>query len=904
MTRTAGTLVAALGLALVAGAGCRSFDGGRLRRGAAPPVADAEMPSDQEIVDRVAQAHADRARRVESLKVTDLVVDVETYQRADGRSRSPMLFTGRIGGFMVLERPRNLRISLKHPAMLGTLADLGSNAQEFWFSNDRSQEMVEGTYAETAGYADPLLASIRPDWVFEVLGLMPIDPQARIEADDDPETILLTERRGALRKETVISVLQQRVVEHRLYDGEGNLIAQARLGKPRLVAVETPTPTQVPLPEEVRFTIPQVADLTLELNRVAANPANPAAADAFVKPEKPGFHVYNILDYAGASPIAMAENRPRVAPAARSAPSPAEVADAGDLAPVDASLARTDTDTEANADADEPVGTVDLNLPPLPAPAERPTATRRSSWEKVPNNRFRPDVLGGSGYSSPSRPSSGRSRCTDPPDRSDPGSPGRLASGRPRGGWGPRSGPQPSRLHTGGRCADPSHPGGDPIPDRQDDVPRGVPVAPHGPTRPIRSRIAGTTGTTCLGASRGGWGPQRPPAVEAPRWGPLRGPQPPRRRSDRSDDPGSHHRPRPPGRAAGDLLRSWTPTAGANGGRSWRSRIVGDGGRHRCGGSTGGSGSRAGRRGSGRSGSGRSAGRSRRAASRQQEDDEAPLPVRFGLNTSTIHGQEVPVPEQVRIAAEAGYDAIEPWIRDLDRYVEGGGSLDDLRKQIEDAGLQVPSAIGFFEWAVDDDAKRAAGLDEARRSMERVAAIGGIRLAAPPVGMTDTDGADLRAIADRYRALLELGEEIGVTPELEVWGFSKTLGRLGETAYVAVESGRADACILPDVYHLYKGGSGFEGLRYLSGKTIQVFHLNDYPADPPRSEINDAARVFPGDGVAPLGELVRILFGIGFEGTFSLELFNRDYWSRDPLAVAREGLAKMKRVVRDGLAVG
>lgn len=401
MTRTAGTLVAALGLALVAGSGCRSFDGGRLRRGAAPPVADAEMPSDQEIVDRVAQAHAERARQVESLKVSELTVDVETYQQANGRSRSPILFTARIDGFMLLERPRNLRINLKHAMMFSPLADFGSNAEEFWFSNDRSREMIEGTYAETTDYADPLLASIRPDWVFEVLGLMPIAPQARIEADDDPETILLTERRGALRKETVISVLQQRVVEHRLYDGDGNLIARARLGKPRLVALETPTPTQIPLPEEVQFTIPQVASLTLEVKKASANPADPFDAAAFVKPdmEALGYQVYNIREYAGASPIAMAENRPRVAPAVRSGTAELAAGEpaAGDLAPVDASLARTEVDAEAAAD-DEPVGTIDLNLPPLPAPAERPTATRRSSWEKVPNNRFRPDVLGGSGY--------------------------------------------------------------------------------------------------------------------------------------------------------------------------------------------------------------------------------------------------------------------------------------------------------------------------------------------------------------------------------------------------------------------------------------------------------------------------------------------------------------------------
>ena len=240
-------------------------------------------------------------------------------------------------------------------------------------------------------------------------------------------------------------------------------------------------------------------------------------------------------------------------------------------------------------------------------------------------------------------------------------------------------------------------------------------------------------------------------------------------------------------------------------------------------------------------------------------DDSSPFT--FCLNTSTIRrqGQSLGVEEQVDIAGEAGYQGIEPWIRDLDRYVEQGGKLANLRRRIEDAGLVVESAIGFFPWIVDDDAKRAEGLAEARRNMEMVKEIGGKRIAAPPSGATDTAGLDLLKAADRYRALLELGEATGVVPQVEVWGFSKNLSRLGEAALVAIASGHPDACILPDVYHLYKGGSDFEGLALLSGAAIRVFHVNDYPESPPRSEIKDSDRVYPGDGVAPLGQVLRTL---------------------------------------------
>ena len=135
---------------------------------------------------------------------------------------------------------------------------------------------------------------------------------------------------------------------------------------------------------------------------------------------------------------------------------------------------------------------------------------------------------------------------------------------------------------------------------------------------------------------------------------------------------------------------------------------------------------------------------------------------------------------------------------------------------------------------------------------------------------------------------------------VEVWGFSANLNRLGEAALIALESGHPQACILSDVYHLYKGGSPIDGLTLLSGNRLPVFHVNDYPELAP-AHITDADRVYPGDGVAPLRRILRNLDYAGFRGYLSLELFNEAYYQEDPLAVAKTGLEKLKRVVADAL---
>jgi len=281
----------------------------------------------------------------------------------------------------------------------------------------------------------------------------------------------------------------------------------------------------------------------------------------------------------------------------------------------------------------------------------------------------------------------------------------------------------------------------------------------------------------------------------------------------------------------------------------------------------------------------------------------SPAPIRFCLNTSTLRGQKLSVPDQIKVCAQAGYDAIEPWMRDLYQFVEQGGKLADLRKQLDDAGLTVESAIGFAKWIVDDEAERKAGLEEARRDMDLLKQIGGKRIAAPPIGAQGQAGPPLDVIAGRYRELLILGAEMGVTPQLELWGFSKTLSRLGELAYVATAAEHPDACVLPDFYHIYKGGSRFDGLGMIEATRMHVFHMNDYPSDPPRETISDADRVFPGDGVCPLPEIIANLIRSGFSGVFSLELFNPEYWQRDALEVAKEGLDKSKAVVQKAQAM-
>jgi sugar phosphate isomerase/epimerase len=276
--------------------------------------------------------------------------------------------------------------------------------------------------------------------------------------------------------------------------------------------------------------------------------------------------------------------------------------------------------------------------------------------------------------------------------------------------------------------------------------------------------------------------------------------------------------------------------------------------------------------------------------------DQSGRPFLYCLNTATIRGQKLGIVKEIEVAAQAGYDAIEPWVDSIEAYVKSGGKLAELKQRIHDAGLSVEDAIAFPQWIVADDARSAEGLEQAKRDMEMVVQIGGKRLAAPPAGATDLPKLDWKLAAQRYRALLEAGDQIGLVPQFELWGFSKNFSRLGECICVAMETGHPKACVLADVFHLYKGGSEINGMHLLGPNAIQVLHMNDFPDNPPREKIDDSYRIYPGDGTAPLIEILQTLHATGGQKVLSIELFNRAYWSQDALTVAKTGLAKMKGV--------
>lgn len=277
---------------------------------------------------------------------------------------------------------------------------------------------------------------------------------------------------------------------------------------------------------------------------------------------------------------------------------------------------------------------------------------------------------------------------------------------------------------------------------------------------------------------------------------------------------------------------------------------------------------------------------------KRYQNGRSPWPI--CLDTATIRTAGS-LDKKVDIAIAAGYDAIEPWDRELKEFEDNGGDLKALGKKIKDNGLFVPSMIGLWGCIPENEEAFQKSLPETRNRLRMASEVGCEFVQAIPnkVG----DNYDVKFAASCYRRVLEIGlKEYNLNPAL-VFVEMFPLKTLGQAMAVALDANHPKAKIIPDVFHMYISEGGFESLKQLDGDMYAIFQFNDAPKNMKLEDMQDKHRVFPGDGILPLEEILRNLKKSGFKRCVSLELYNPDYHQQDPLKIAREGLEKTLKVI-------
>lgn len=268
--------------------------------------------------------------------------------------------------------------------------------------------------------------------------------------------------------------------------------------------------------------------------------------------------------------------------------------------------------------------------------------------------------------------------------------------------------------------------------------------------------------------------------------------------------------------------------------------------------------------------------------------------MKLGFNGATT--MTSPFETDVQIASHAGFDVLEITATKLDQYLQTH-TLADARRLIDAANLKT-HAINSIE-QINVAAQRQHVLARTRQLSQWCQALGCPWIIAVP-GAAPA-GATWAHIRDEtmnvLRAMSEIAVPYGANIAFEFLGFPWCAVRTVAQAWEIVNTlNLPNVGIVIDTCHFFAGESTLESIQLIHAQKLAVFHLNDVEAMP-KEKIEDTNRLFPGDGVIPLKEIINAVRATGFDGVASVEIFRPEYWQREPASVAKEAHAKSKGVL-------
>jgi sugar phosphate isomerase/epimerase len=232
--------------------------------------------------------------------------------------------------------------------------------------------------------------------------------------------------------------------------------------------------------------------------------------------------------------------------------------------------------------------------------------------------------------------------------------------------------------------------------------------------------------------------------------------------------------------------------------------------------------------------------------------------------------------DDLRNYAQAGLDGIGIW----ELKLPDGGEAGAL-EQFEASGLESAAAVPVIPSILplpllggpDDPAER---VDAFCASLHRLApfrpsgvvCLTGTGLGRDPDAARETVVAGLRTIAAEARSL---GLKIGLEPHQREGGAEWTIAStIPEAVELIVDAGEPSALgIQFDVWHLWNTRDLEAEIAREVGRFVGV-HVCDR-REPTRGW---ADRVLPGDGIAPVREILASLDSAGWDGLYDIEIFS------------------------------
>lgn len=146
--------------------------------------------------------------------------------------------------------------------------------------------------------------------------------------------------------------------------------------------------------------------------------------------------------------------------------------------------------------------------------------------------------------------------------------------------------------------------------------------------------------------------------------------------------------------------------------------------------------------------------------------------------------------------------------------------------------------------------------------------------------------------------IADIAEEFNIKVAFEPVGFPKSTVKTMQKAWDIVKSiDRGTVGLVIDAFnvYIYDRLRDIDVLKAIDTDKIFVFHINDCEDGVDLKDIELNNRVWPGDGIIPLKQMLEILYKKNFKAITSIELFREEYWNMDPDMIFKISMEKIQQ---------
>ncbi|NTJ63277.1 sugar phosphate isomerase/epimerase and 4-hydroxyphenylpyruvate domain-containing protein [Agrobacterium rhizogenes] len=257
--------------------------------------------------------------------------------------------------------------------------------------------------------------------------------------------------------------------------------------------------------------------------------------------------------------------------------------------------------------------------------------------------------------------------------------------------------------------------------------------------------------------------------------------------------------------------------------------------------------------------------------------------MKTSIATVSISGE---LPEKLEAIARAGFDGVEIFEND---FLAFDGSPADVGRMVRDVGLEITLFQPFRDFEGMPATHRSRTFDRAERKFDVMQELGtDLVLVCSNVSPVSLGGID-RA-ADDFRELGERAAKRGLRVGYEALAWGRHINDHRDAWEVVRRADHPSIGLILDSFHTLSRRIDINSIRSIPKEKIFIVQLADAPSiDMDLLYWSRHFRNMPGEGDLPVTAFTSAIAETGYDGYFSLEIFNDQFRGGSARSIATDG---------------